>query len=291
MLSTIRKSKIYGTIFVVSLAAAALVAVGCEQQTTQEPATVPATVDVTEPEPVVPTTPAPTPEPAPVEPAPSVPTAPPMPPEVPDPEPEEPPMDDIVVTVDSDGTTEKEPIVFEIINLTAVKRVLYSDEEYGIELRYPEYLDIGDNPQTFGLDLKGTVFIDAEGAQASVSIAYDNLSDRIEKLADRFGIGGLGGLGSLVSSIAGDLQTYTDVITQYLEQELELSLEITPEVDLMLGGLNAAQVTYTKDNLKVTHIWTVKDDRVYILTYAAAMATYDESLYLFNNIVDSFKFR
>ena len=40
MLSTIRKSRIYGTIFVVFLAAAALVAVGCEQQTTQEPATV-----------------------------------------------------------------------------------------------------------------------------------------------------------------------------------------------------------------------------------------------------------
>ena len=66
MLSTIRKSKVYGTIFVVFFAAAALVAVGCEQQV-QEPATVPATVDVTEPEPVVPTTPVPTPEPAPVE--------------------------------------------------------------------------------------------------------------------------------------------------------------------------------------------------------------------------------
>ena len=58
----------------------------------------------------------------------------------------------------------------------------------------------------------------------------------------------------------------------------------------MLGGLNAVRVTYTKDNLKVTHIWTVKDDTVYILTYAAATATYDESLYLFNGIVDSFKF-
>ena len=43
--------------------------------------------------------------------------------------------------------------------IVEVERVLYSDEEYGIELSYPEYLDIGDNPQTFGLDLKGTVFI------------------------------------------------------------------------------------------------------------------------------------
>ena len=198
MLSTIRKSKIYGTIFVVFLATAALVAVGCEQQTTQEPATVPATVDVTEPEPVVPTTPEPPTPPMP----PAVVPTPPMSPEVPEPEPEpeEPPMDDIVVAVDSDGTTddivvtvnsdvttEKEPIVFEI---TVVEPVLYSDEEYGIELSYPAYLEIGDNPQTFGLDLKGTVFIDTEGARASVSIAYDNLSDRIDDLADRFGIGG-----------------------------------------------------------------------------------------------------
>ena len=66
--------------------------------------------------------------------------------------------------------------------------VLYSDEEYGIELSYPEYLEIGDNPQTFGLDLKGTVFIDTEGAQARVSIAYDNLSERIEGLADKAGL-------------------------------------------------------------------------------------------------------
>ena len=76
MLSTIRKSKVYGTILVVFFAAAALVAVGCEQQV-QEPATVPATVDVTEPEPVVPTTPVPTPEPAPVEVPPAVPPIPP----------------------------------------------------------------------------------------------------------------------------------------------------------------------------------------------------------------------
>ena len=110
MLSTIRKSRIYGTIFVVFLATAALVAVGCEQQTTQEPATVPATVDVTEPEPVVPTTP----EPAPVEPAPSVPPTPPMPPEVPEPEPEpEEPLMDEQVYVITDVTTEKEPIEFD----------------------------------------------------------------------------------------------------------------------------------------------------------------------------------
>ena len=74
------------------------------------------------------------------------------------------------------------------------------------------------------------------GAEASVSIAYDNLSERIDALADKAGLGGIGRLGSLVSSIAGDLPTYTDVITQYLEQELELSVEITPEVDLKLGG-------------------------------------------------------
>ena len=278
MLSTIRKSRIYGTIFVVFLAAAALVAVGCEQQTTQEPATVPATVDVTEPEPVVSTTP----EPAPVEPAPSVPPTPPMPPEVPEPEPEpeEPLMDEMVYVISTDVTTEKEPIVFEIINLTAVKRVPYSDEEYGIELFYPGYLDIGDNPQTFGLDLKGTVFTDTEGAQASVSIAYDNLSDRIEKLADKDRLG-------VDDVVESDLTIYTNAITKYLEQKLELSVEITPG---MLGGLNADRVTYTKDNLKVTHTWAVKDDRVYILTYAATTTTYDESLYLFNGILNSFKF-
>ena len=278
MLSTIRKSKIYGTIFVVFLATAALVAVGCEQQTTQEPATVPATVDVTEPEPVVPTTP----EPAPVEPAPSVPPTPPMPPEVPEPEPEpeEPPMDEQVYVI-TDVTTEVIPLM-----VVVVEDELYSDEDYGIELRYPEYLDIGDNPQTFGLDLKGTVFIDTEGAQASVSIAYDNLSDRIEKLADK------AGLDVFDDVVESDLRIYTNAITKYLEQELELSVEITPEFDLTLGGLKAARVTYTDEanDLKVTHIWTVKDDTVYILTYAEATATYDEFLYLFNGIVNSFKF-
>ena len=278
MLSTIRKSRIYGTIFVVFLAAAALVAVGCEQQTTQEPATVPVTVDVTEPEPVVPTTPAPTPEPAPL-------------PEEPEPEPEEPLMDKMVYVI-TDVTTEKEPIEFEVM---VVERVPYSDEEDRIELSYPAYLEIGDNPQTFGLNLKGKVFtIPSEGragVEASVSIAYDNLSDRIEKLADKAELGI--GISSLVGSIVNNLPTYTKVITKYLEQELELSVEITPEFDLTLGGLNAAQVTYTDEanDLKVTHIWTVKDDTVYILTYAEATATYDEFLYVFNGIVNSFNFR
>ena len=94
-------------------------------------------------------------------------------------------MDEMVYVISTDVTTEKEPIVFEIM---VVERVLYSDEEYGIELSYPGYLDIGDNPQTFGLDLKGTVFIDTVGAEASVSIAYDNLSERIEDLADKAGL-------------------------------------------------------------------------------------------------------
>ena len=121
------------------------------------------------------------------------------------------------------------------------------------------------------------MFTDTEGAQASVSIAYDNLSERTEGLADKAGL--------------DDLMIYTDVITKYLEQELGLNVEITPELDLKLGELNAARVTYTKDNLKVKHTWAVKDDTVYILTYTAATTTYDESLYLFNGILNSFKFR
>ena len=155
MLSTIRKSKVYGTIFVVFFAAATLVAVGCEQQV-QEPATAPTTVDVTEPEPVVPTTLVPTPEPAPVEvppAAPPIPPAPPTvipppptPPEVPDPEPI--PVEPEPEPVPPPEEPEPEPlpprdIETPVMGVPAPDPMLmlvvteqYSEPEYGIELSY-----------------------------------------------------------------------------------------------------------------------------------------------------------
>ena len=82
-------------------------------------------------------------------------------------------------------------------------------------------------------------------------------------------------------------------IPKYITEYLELTFDISDTVDVKLGGGDAVRVTYTDEanDLKVTHIWAVKDDTVYILTYAAVTATYEESLYLFDNIVDSFKFR
>ena len=93
----------------------------------------------------------------------------------------------------------------------------------------------------------------------------------------------------LADSPPPSFKIYTEVITKYLER----TFDISDTVDVKLGGGEAVRVTYTDETkgLKVTHIWTVKDDTVYILTYASATVTYDESLYLFNNIVDSFKFR
>ena len=209
MLSIIRKSKVYGTIFVVFFAAAALVAVGCEQQV-QEPATVPATVDVTEPEPVVPTTPVPTPEPAPVEVPPAVPSTPPAPPTVipppptppevpdpepipvePEPEPEPPPEEpepEPLPPRDIETPGMSVPAPDQTLMLVLTEK--YSEPEYGIELSYPSNWTIGsgNKAQPFDVELAGRVFIipseGTVGAETRVSIAFDNLSDRIDALAE-----------------------------------------------------------------------------------------------------------
>ena len=156
----------------------------------------------------------------------------------------------------------------------------YSEPEYGIELSYPSNWTIGsgDKAQPFDVELAGRVFIipseGTVGAETSVSIAFEDLSERFPRGGGR---------------LARNFTAYTEVIIKYLK----LNVDISERVDLMLGGGDAAKVTYTDEDrgLKVTHIWTVKDDTVYILTYAAVAATYEESLYLFDNIVDSFKFR
>ena len=155
----------------------------------------------------------------------------------------------------------------------------YSEPEYGIELSYPSNWTIGsgDKAQPFDVELAGRVFIipseGSVGAQTSVSIAFEDLSERF---------------GGITGRALRNFMAYTEVIIKYLE----LKVDISERTNVTFGGGEAVRVTYTDEDqgLKVTHIWTVEDDTVYILTYAAATATYNEFLEEFEKVVESFMF-
>ena len=155
----------------------------------------------------------------------------------------------------------------------------YSEPEYGIELSYPSNWTIGsgNKAQPFDVELAGRVFIipseGTVGAETRVSIAFEDLSERF---------------GGITGRALRNFMAYTEVIIKYLE----LKVDISERTNVTFGGGEAVRVTYTDEDqgLKVTHIWTVEDDTVYILTYAAATATYNEFLEEFEKVVESFMF-
>jgi hypothetical protein len=51
------------------------------------------------------------------------------------------------------------------------------------------------------------------------------------------------------------------------------------------------KATYDGDYLKVTQIWTVKDGKIYLITYKAAPDNYDAHLSAAQKMIDSFRIK
>ena len=99
----------------------------------------------------------------------------------------------------------------------------YSEPEYGIELSYPSNWTIGsgNKAQPFDVELAGRVFIipseGTVGAETRVSIAFDRPVGSDFLAEKRLG---LLDLAHSLDPFSKILDTYTEVITKYLELEL-----------------------------------------------------------------------
>ena len=57
-----------------------------------------------------------------------------------------------------------------------------------------------------------------------------------------------------------------------------------------LGNLPAHEIVFTNNGLKTMQVWTLKDDKVYTITYVAEEDDYENDLRIAQRIIESFEY-
>jgi eukaryotic-like serine/threonine-protein kinase len=78
------------------------------------------------------------------------------------------------------------------------------------------------------------------------------------------------------------LDQYTDTQINSTEGQI-LESNVTT-----LGNLPAHEIVFTDIGLKTLHVWTLKDDKVYAITYVAEEEDYENGLQIAQRIIESF---
>ena len=79
------------------------------------------------------------------------------------------------------------------------------------------------------------------------------------------------------------LEDYTKTQINYTEEQLLESNTTT------LAGLPAHKMVFTNLGLKTMQIWTIKDDRVYTITYVAEEEDFQDDLDVAEKMIKSFQ--
>ena len=78
------------------------------------------------------------------------------------------------------------------------------------------------------------------------------------------------------------LDQYTDTQINSTEGQI-LDSNVTT-----LGNLPAHEIVFTDIGLKMLQVWTLKDDKVYAITYVAEEEDYENDLQIAERIIESF---
>jgi len=155
---------------------------------------------------------------------------------------------------------------------TVSKLVTYQNSSYGIQIQYPSDWDKQENGtrQDTQTDVV-TFYPPAENTNASFDVAIDDISD--EK-------------GITLS------QYSSDDIASSKQSVKDFKLVESSTNGVFLAGLPAYKIVSTSTDqatsLKTMEIGTIKDEKVYIITYEAGASEYDKYLPTILGMISSF---
>ncbi len=146
----------------------------------------------------------------------------------------------------------------------------YDNPSYGIKIKYPETWSVQnlENPVTGEV----VTFLSPKESQAN-------------KLQEKLTI-------KVLENFSGTLDQSTDLFKTEIKNRL-LSAKIIDQASTILANKAANQLVYTGKNegnsLKNLQVWTLKSDRVYIITYTAAIDDYDKFMQTAQEMIKSFE--
>jgi eukaryotic-like serine/threonine-protein kinase len=79
------------------------------------------------------------------------------------------------------------------------------------------------------------------------------------------------------------LEQYTNTQINSIEGQI-LESNVTT-----LGNLPAHQIVFTNIGLKTMQVWTLKDDKVYAITYVAEEEDYENDIQIAQRMIESFE--
>jgi eukaryotic-like serine/threonine-protein kinase len=140
---------------------------------------------------------------------------------------------------------------------------LYENPTYGIQIQYPS---------NWGR-------LDLSFLQDSADIDFYPLSDT--------------SLAKNLKILVKNLPFHNMTLEEYTNTQINPSEENLLESNTTtLSGIPGYKIVFTNvAGLKTMQVWTIKDDKAYIITYVAKEEDYDKDLLIVQKMIDSFKIK
>jgi hypothetical protein len=163
-------------------------------------------------------------------------------------------------------------------NITAEDFLTYENTTYGIRIQYPAVWQKGESNQTSQDNVINTI------------VAFRAPKDRIsDTIAENVIIG----VENLPPEENISLAAYSTLQIADLTQ-FSTDFDLEQSTPIVLAGSPAQKIVFSETvqqiPIKTMQVWTIKDNKAYIITFAGEAAKYSDYLPTIQKMIDSFEF-
>ncbi|MBF0531866.1 MAG: hypothetical protein HQL23_02090 [Candidatus Omnitrophica bacterium] len=145
----------------------------------------------------------------------------------------------------------------------------YANPSYGFALKYPSDWAVTENKDNTAVIFNSPRKNALDAFSENVNVVIQGVDPRLS------------------------LEVYSDRAVKQLQAVFKAKIEIIDQEPFTLAGFPAAKFTYiARDpiyDLKITHVWALKNGKAYQITYVATLADYDLYIKSVNALFRSFK--
>lgn len=167
-------------------------------------------------------------------------------------------------------------IIVAIYMALSVQRFLvFEDPKWGIRIKYPEdWGKIENQP--------GVAVIFLSPKETDLDVFQENVNIVVQDL----------------SKDPMTLKNYTDLAIRQLQVVFKRSMKVVESTPTLLAGQSGYKFVYQGAdeknpnlNIKIMHVWCIKNNKAYQFTYAALVSSFDRYLKTVNTMLGSFRIK
>ncbi len=163
-----------------------------------------------------------------------------------------------------------------IYNFAVPNLRTYENKTYGFQVKYPAgWRVVEDQPGV------AVGFISPQ--ESALDVFMENISVVVQPVGD---------------TIPSTLTTYTETAIRQIQAVFKDGIRVTESTPTLLSNTAGYKFVYegtekqnTSMNLKLMHVWCLKNGFGYQVTYSGLVNTFDQNKKLVDTVIDSFKIR